>query len=81
MSWLGVAMFFVTIVVMVATRLPVYAVLQIVQGVLAYGGVGQRLYHGMPWVRHFAAAGMALALSGLLRLAEVFVRRGAGGIS
>jgi hypothetical protein len=61
--------------------MPVYAVLQIVQGVLAYGGVGQRLYHGMPWVRHFAAAGMALALSGLLRLAEVFVRRGAGGIS
>ena len=61
--------------------MPVYAVLQIVQGVLAYGGVGQRLYHGMPWVRHFAAAGMALALSGLLRLAEFFVQRGGGGIS
>src|SRR5471030_2314015 len=28
--------------------MPVYAVLQIVQGVLAYGGVGQRLYHGIP---------------------------------
>src|ERR1035441_591425 len=39
--------------------MPVNAVLQIVQGVLAYGGVGQRLYQGMPWVRHFAAAGMA----------------------
>jgi hypothetical protein len=50
--------------------MPVYAVLQIVQGVLAYGGVGHRHYNGMPWIRHFAAAGMALALSGLLRLAE-----------
>jgi hypothetical protein len=61
--------------------MPVYAVLQIVQGVLAYGGIGHRLYSGMPWIRHFAAAGMALALSGLLRLAEFFVRRGLGGIS
>jgi hypothetical protein len=54
--------------------------LQIAQGVLAYGGVGQRLYQGMPWLRHFAAAGMALALSGLLRLAEFFVQKGVGGI-
>jgi hypothetical protein len=51
--------------------MPVYAALQIVQGVLAYGGVGHRIYHGMPWMRHFAAAGMA----------EFFVRQGAGGIS
>jgi hypothetical protein len=34
----------------------------------------------MPWLRHFAAAGMALALSGLLRLAEFFVQKGVGGI-
>ena len=61
--------------------MPVYAVIQIVAGVLAYGGVGQRIYHGMPWARHFAAAGMALMLSGLLRLAEFFVARGTGGIS
>jgi hypothetical protein len=61
--------------------MPVYAVLQVVQGVLAYGGVGHRIYHGSPWVRHFAAAGMALGLSSLLRLAEFFVRRGTGGIS
>jgi len=60
--------------------MPVYAVLQIVQGVLAYGGVGHRIYHGSPWIRHFAAAGMALVLSGLLRLAEFFVQRGVGGI-
>jgi hypothetical protein len=48
--------------------------------VLAYGGVGHRIYHGSPWIRHFAAAGMALVLSGLLRLAEFFVQRGVGGI-
>jgi len=34
-----------------------------------------------PGSDNFAAAGMALALSGLLRLAEFFVQRGAGGIS
>jgi hypothetical protein len=61
--------------------MPVYAVIQIVAGVLAYGGVGHRIYAGMPWGRHFAAAAMALMLSGLLRLAEFFVARGAGGIS
>jgi hypothetical protein len=61
--------------------MPIYAALQVVQGVLAYGGIGQRLYPGMPWLRHFAAAGMALLLSGLLRLAEFFVRQGAGGVS
>ena len=61
--------------------MPVYAVIQIVSGVLAYGGIGHRLYAGMPWARHFAAAGMALMLSGLLRLAEFFVAKGTGGIS
>ena len=61
--------------------MPVYAVLQIVQGVLAYAGAGQRLYPGMPWMRHFAAAAMALMLSGLMRLAEFFVQHGKNGIS
>ena len=60
--------------------MPLYAVLQIVQGVLAYGGIGHRLYSGMPWMRHFAAAGMALTLSGLVRLAEFFVAQGRGGV-
>ncbi|MBV9081863.1 MAG: hypothetical protein JOZ62_04245 [Acidobacteriaceae bacterium] len=61
--------------------MPVYAVLQITEGILAYGGIGHRLYPGMPWARHFAAAGMALMLSGLLRLAEWFVAQGTVGIS
>ena len=60
--------------------MPVYAVLQVVEGVLVYGGVGHRIYQGAPWLRHFAAAAMALALSGILRLAEFFVQRGTGGI-
>jgi hypothetical protein len=76
--------------------MPVYAVIQIVAGVLAYGGIGHRIYQGAEWAyggighriyqgaewgRHFAAAAMALMLSGLLRLAEFFVARGTGGIS
>jgi len=60
--------------------MPVYAAIQVVQGMLAYAGAGQRLYLGMPWLRHFAAAGMALLLSGLLRLAEFFVQRGGAGV-
>ena len=61
--------------------MPVYAVIQVVEGVLAYGGIGHRIYPGLPWARHFAAAAMALMLSGLLRLAEWFVAKGTAGIS
>lgn len=61
--------------------MPIYAVLQLVQGVLAYGGLGQRLYSGFPWMRHFAAAALALMLSGLMRMAEFFVAQGLGGVS
>jgi hypothetical protein len=61
--------------------MPVYAVVQIVQGVLAYGGIGHRIYAGMPWMRHFAAAGMALLMSAFLRLTEFFIQQGNGGIS
>lgn len=61
--------------------MPVYAVLQITQGALAYGGIGQRLYSGQAWMRHFVAAGMALMVSALTRLAEFFVTNGTGGVS
>ena len=60
--------------------MPVYAVLQIVQGVVSYSCAGHQIHHAMPWMRHFAAAGMCLLLSGLLRLAEFFIQHGAGGI-
>ncbi len=44
--------------------LPVYAVLQLIQGLMQYSGVGHRVYAGGVWMRHFAAA--ALCLSRLL---------------
>lgn len=61
--------------------MPVYAVLQIVQAGMAWGGVGTRIYAGQTWMRHFAAAAMALMVSGLTRLAEHFVENGTGGVS
>lgn len=61
--------------------LPVYAVLQIIQGLMQYSGVGHRVYAGGVWMRHFAAAALCLSLSGLLRLAEWFIAKGLGGIS
>ena len=61
--------------------LPVYAVLQLVQGVLVYGGVGHRVYYGGVWMRHFVVAALCLMLSGLLRLAEWFIAQGLGGVS
>src|SRR5919199_1914724 len=60
--------------------LMVYAVLQLAQGLMQYSGVGHRVYAGGVWMRHFAAAAMCLALSGLLRLAEWFISKGLGGI-
>jgi hypothetical protein len=61
--------------------LPVYAVLQLLQAVMLYAGIGHRIYAGGAWMRHFSAAALCLALSGLLRLAEWFIARGLGGIS
>jgi hypothetical protein len=56
-------------------------VLQLLQGLMQYAGVGHRFYAGGAWMRHFAAAALCLALSGLLLLAEWFIARGLGGIS
>jgi hypothetical protein len=61
--------------------LPVYAVLQLLHGVMLYAGIGHRIYAGGAWMRHFSAAALCLALSGLLRLAEWFIAQGLGGIS
>jgi hypothetical protein len=61
--------------------LPVYAVLQLLHGFMLYAGIGHRMYAGGAWMRHFSAAAMCLALSGLLRLAEWFIAQGLGGIS
>ena len=61
--------------------LPVYAVLQLLHGFMLYAGIGHRIYAGSAWMRHFSAAALCLALSGLLRLAEWFIAQGLGGIS
>jgi hypothetical protein len=61
--------------------LPLYGVLQVVLGIMHYGGMGFRIYPGAPWARHILAAMACFGLSGILRLAEYFVAQGAGGVS
>ena len=59
--------------------LPVYGAGQVVLAAVMYVNVG----HWMPgsaWLRHLAAAGLCLAASGLLRLAEFFVTNGGSGV-
>ena len=58
--------------------MPIYAATQVAQAVASAGGFGERLHGGMHWMRHLASAGMAMTLSGLLRLAEFFVTQGGG---
>ena len=60
--------------------LPVYAGLQVAVGGLQLAGVSNR-FQPASWMRHFAAAGLCLLVSGLLRLAEFFVTHGTGGIT
>ena len=58
--------------------LPIYAALQVAAGGVQLAGLAHR-YQPISWMRHFAAAGLCLLVSGLLRLAEFFVTRGHGG--
>jgi len=60
--------------------LPVYAGLQVAAGGLQMAGVSNR-FQPVSWMRHFAAAGLCLLVSGLLRLGEFFVSHGTGGIT
>ena len=60
--------------------LPLYAGLQVAAGGLQLAGVTNR-FQPISWMRHFAAAGLCLLLSGLLRLGEFFVARGTGGVT
>lgn len=59
--------------------LPVYAALQVAAGALDMMA-NVRFHFSAAWMRHFAAAGLCLLVSGLLRLGEFFVIHGAGGI-
>ncbi len=60
--------------------LPAYAALQVAAGGLQLAGVTNR-FQPISWMRHFAAAGLCLLVSGLLRLGEFFVNQGTGGIT
>lgn len=60
--------------------MPIYAAVQVVAGALRMGLV-TRIHHAEGWLKHFAAAGLCLLLSGVLRLAEFFVVNGTGGVT
>ena len=60
--------------------LPLYAALQVAAGGLQLAGVTNR-FQPISWMRHFAAAGLCLLLSGVLRLGEFFVTHGTGGVT
>ena len=60
--------------------LPLYAALQVAAGGMQLAGVTNR-FQPISWMRHFAAAGLCLLMSGLLRLGEYFVTQGTGGVT
>ena len=60
--------------------LPTYGVIQIVLMVLHSAGVLERMTIGEAWVRNFVTAMMCFGLSGMLRLAEFWIRNGTAGV-
>jgi hypothetical protein len=60
--------------------LPVYAAVQVAAGALRLG-IFSFVHPTSGWMKHFAAAGLCLMVSGLLRLAEFFVYQGTGGVT
>ena len=61
--------------------MPLYGVLQVVVGIMHFAGIGHRVYQGGDWMRHFVAAAGCFMLSGIVRLAEWFVRQGTAGVN
>jgi hypothetical protein len=59
--------------------MPIYAALEVAAGGMALA-TGERLHHTGSWIRHFMTAGLCLLLSGLVRLGELFVQQGTGGV-
>jgi len=60
--------------------LPLYAALQVAAGAVDLA-TDVRFHYSAGWMRHFAAGGMCLLLSGFLRLAEFFVTHGTAGVN
>jgi hypothetical protein len=57
--------------------MPMFAVLNVIRGVLALGGFMERFNIGEDWVRYFIIAGASMMISGITRLLEHFVTSGA----
>lgn len=55
--------------------LPLYGVIQVVLAVLHFAGLLERMTIGEAWVRNMVGAICAFSLSGILRLAEVWIQR------
>ena len=60
--------------------LPLYGAGQVALAVVHFAGLLERMTIGEAWVRNLVAAVCCFALSGLLRLGEFWVQRGAGGV-
>ena len=60
--------------------LPVYAAAQVAVGAMRMG-MFSYIHPTSGWMRHFAAAGLCLMVSGLLRLAEFLVAQGTAGVT
>jgi hypothetical protein len=60
--------------------LPLYGIGQIVLMVLHFAGLLERLTVGEVWVRNAVSAMCCFGLSGILRLAEFWVKNGTGGV-
>lgn len=60
--------------------LPLYGALQVVLAVTHFAGLLERMTIGEAWVRNLASAMMCFGLSGLMRLAEFWIRNGTAGV-
>src|SRR5258707_12169205 len=60
--------------------LPVYAAAQVALGALRIG-MFSSIHLTSSWMRNFLTAGLCLMVSGLLRLAEIFVSHGTAGVT
>jgi hypothetical protein len=60
--------------------LPLYGALQVVLSVVHFSGLLERMTIGEAWVRNLVTAMCCFGLSGLLRLAEFWIRNGTAGV-
>jgi hypothetical protein len=60
--------------------LPLYGALQVVLSVVHFSGLMERMTIGEAWVRNLVTAMCCFGLSGMLRLAEFWIRNGTAGV-